>query len=142
MELAGVLGVGAVTVFVCKQTANDYLHDRLPFRFLRKIAVVAGDDCDRLVWRYWVMKPELLNRVFAQQILLAPWGVTIPLCHVSPLTMVAERREVKVSTRGRLRPIRKSNVHTFALRCLAFANLDQHQGGVPRGFTCLRNLHE
>lgn len=66
MELAGVLGVGAVTVFVCKQTANDYLHDRLPFRFLRKIAVVAGDDCDRLVWRYWVMKPELLNRVFAQ----------------------------------------------------------------------------
>ena len=44
MELAGILGVGAVAVVFRCQTANDDLNGRLPFGSLRKVAVVAGDN--------------------------------------------------------------------------------------------------
>ena len=87
---------------------------------------MAGNNDERLVRRQGLMKPKGFNRVVAQQMPLAPWGVTIPLRHVSPSSMVVGRREVEVSTCRRLRSICESGIDTFALHCLAFVNLNQH----------------
>jgi hypothetical protein len=51
-----------------------------------------------LVRRYRVMKPQGFDRVIAEQMPLPPRGVSIPLRHVSPSSMVVGRREIEVST--------------------------------------------
>jgi hypothetical protein len=63
MELAGVLGVCGVAVFVRYQTTDNHLDDRFSFRCLRKVTVVAGDDNEGLLRLRSVTKTQGSYRV-------------------------------------------------------------------------------
>jgi hypothetical protein len=65
MELAGVLGVGAVAVLVCHQATDDDLNLGLPFGGLCKVAIVAGDNDYGLFRSSGMTKPQSGDGILA-----------------------------------------------------------------------------
>ncbi|AMX86817.1 hypothetical protein IPC618_27005 [Pseudomonas aeruginosa] len=72
MQLAGVLRVGAVAVFLESKASYDNLNIWFFLRGLRKVAIVAGyyDECS--FGRFRVVKPQGFHRITSKEKPLAP----------------------------------------------------------------------
>ena len=91
--------MSAISVFAPDSATDYHLKMGLSFGGLRKVAVMTRDDGDSLLGRYRVAQPQGVCCTAAEQMSLAPWGVTIPLSHELPSRIVASRREIEVGTR-------------------------------------------
>ena len=79
--------MSAVAVFV-GQTSHDDLDGGFEVWVLCEVAVVGGDDDNRLVGIYRVPELQRVDSVVTKQMTLAPWCLTIPIHHFAPLLLV------------------------------------------------------